>query len=300
MAGPNWTVPGLDAAWCAAPVLADSLSGRLVEQPVSPASVLKLPIALAAEAAIAAGDVDGMARVTLRPEHRTSGPVGMSLMADPVEMSVRDLVVPMLTISDNVATDALLKVVGVDRINSFTTALGLPLTAVTGDLAMTLDGVARDCGFSGYPQLAAHDPAVDGPPSESDLRAAIYMSAALDPGRGWRTTPAEMVALLRSVWRDEAAAPDVCARVRSLLGRQLTRNRIASGFGPGWAVAAKSGGLLGVVRNEVGVITAPDGESFAVAIFTRRQPDATPDPARTDAAIGRLARELVESLRRAR
>lgn len=53
------------------------------------------------------------------------------------------------------------------------------------------------------------------------------------------------------------------------MGNHLTRHRIASGFGPGMSVAAKSGGLMGIVRNEVGVITNPDGSAYVVAIFTR-------------------------------
>jgi beta-lactamase class A len=41
----------------------------------------------------------------MSPDRRTPGPVGISLMRDDVAMSVRDFVVAMLTISDNVAID---------------------------------------------------------------------------------------------------------------------------------------------------------------------------------------------------
>ena len=36
----------------------------------------------------------------------------------------------------------------------------------------------------------------------------------------------------------------------------------------GW-LAAKSGGLFGVMRNEIALIGYPDGKTYAVAIFTR-------------------------------
>jgi beta-lactamase class A len=81
------------------------------------------------------------------------------------------------------------------------------------------------------------------------------------------------------------------------MGRQLTRHRIAAGFGPDVAVAAKSGGLMGIVRNEAGVVTYPDRAAYAVAVFTRREPGTPVAPAAIDAAIGRTARELVERLR---
>lgn len=78
------------------------------------------------------------------------------------------------------------------------------------------------------------------------------------------------------------------------MGQQLTRHRIASGFGPGISVAAKSGGLMGIVRNEAGVVTGPDGTGYAVAVFTRREPGIDTDPAAIDARIGRIARTLVD------
>jgi beta-lactamase class A len=81
------------------------------------------------------------------------------------------------------------------------------------------------------------------------------------------------------------------------MAAQLTRHRIASGFGPDVTVAAKSGGLMGLIRNETGVVSFPDGEQYAVAVFTRCTPDATIDPARIDAGIGRIARVLVDQLR---
>jgi len=83
------------------------------------------------------------------------------------------------------------------------------------------------------------------------------------------------------------------------MGRQLTRHRIASGFGPDVTVAAKSGGLMGVVRNEAGVVTFADGKAYAVAVFTRRSPEVNTDPARIDAGIGRITRTLIDHLRSA-
>jgi beta-lactamase class A len=78
---------------------------------------------------------------------------------------------------------------------------------------------------------------------------------------------------------------------------QLTRHRIASGFGPDVTVAAKSGGLMGLVRNEAGVLTFPDQQRYAVAVFTRSTPATTTDPAHIDAGIGRTARALIDELR---
>lgn len=280
----------------AAPIGDDGGVGLRENEPVTPASVMKIQVALVAAEAIATGVLDGQQQRVLAPEQRTPGPVGISLLTDEVHMSIRDLIPQMLTISDNTATDTLMALVGLDRINDLTDALGLAGTRITSDLRTMLDDMAREAGFTDYPALAAHQP-TSGPPSLLQLRHRLHASAALDPARGSSTTAADTVRLLQAIWIDVAASPPACAAVRRAMAAQLTRHRIASGFGPDVTVAAKSGGLMGLVRNEAGVVSFPNGEQYAVAVFTRCAPDATVDPARIDAGIGRIARALVDQLR---
>jgi beta-lactamase class A len=259
--------------------------------------VAKVQVALAVEHAIASGRIDGQQLRILPPQRRTPGPVGVSLLRDEVRMSVRDLVTMMLTISDNVATDELIALAGLAQINDLTAGLGLTSTRLTSDLQTTLDAMAREAGFTDYPALAAHDPAVQ-PTPWKEIRHRLHHSAALDPARGWSTTAADTVRLLQTIWKDTAAAPAACAAVRRAMAQQLTRHRIAAGFGPEVTVAAKSGGLMGLIRNEAGVVNFPGRQRYAVAVFTRSAPDPTTDPALIDAGIGRIARVLIDELRR--
>lgn len=266
------------------------------DEPMTPASVMKIQVALAAAEAIATGALDGLDQRTLAPERRTAGPIGMSLLRDEVRMSVRDLIPQMLSISDNVATDELLSLVGLDRVNGLTTRLGLTGTRITGDLRSMLDDLAREAGFADYRAMDSHDPAA-GPPSIEEVRQRLHESATLDPARSSHTTAADTVRLLQVIWSDAGVSPQACATVRQAMGWQLTRHRIASGFGPDVAVAAKSGGLMGLVRNEAGVVTLPTGERYAIAVFTRNAPDPDLDPGRVDQGIGRIARALVSEIR---
>ena len=280
--------------------------GLQAGRPMSPASVSKIQIALAVEEAIVAGALDGRQQRILPAQPRTAGPTGVSLLRDEVRMSVRDLVTQMLSISDNVATDELIALVGFERVNQLTAGLGLTGTRITGDLRSLLDGMAREAGFGDYPAMAAHDPAA-GPPSLAQLRLTLHGSAALDPARSWSTTAADTVTLLQAIWTGTGAAPEearggrlhpaACAAVRETMAQQLTRHRIAAGFGPDVTVAAKSGGLMGLIRNEAAVVTFPDRQQYAVAVFTRSTPETTTDPARIDAGIGRVARVLIDELR---
>lgn len=263
---------------------------------VTPASTIKVPIAQAVLNAISAGDLDGRSRVLLSADHRTPGPVTVSLMDDDVEMSLRDLVTLSLTISDNPATDALTATVGVEAINRLLGDLKLESTWLRSDLNTILEEMAVEVGYANFDALMAveHRP---GEPTPDELRQRIAASAALDPTRGSRTTARDSVRLLQAIWIDEAGPADACETVRRGMNRQLTRHRIASGFPPGVSVAAKSGGLLGIVRNEIGVVTFPDGAGYAVGVFTRTDPSRRADARFVDAAVGTVAAEAVERLR---
>ncbi len=261
---------------------------------------MKIQVALTVENMIAAGTLDGCARLTMGRDGRTPGPVGISLLRDEVSMSVRDLVVQMLTVSDNAATDELLAIVGLDAVNHTTQELGMSRTRVVSNIGGMLDEMAVEVGYSNYRALAAHDPEVAGEQSEDELGLRLAASSTLDPQRGTRTTAEETVALLQSIWTDRAGPAAACAAVRRTMAQQLLKQRIASAFAPPLTVAAKSGGLAGVVRNEAGVVGYPDGSAYAVAVFTREPPRNPSTPAQIDAAIGRVARTLVDQLRAGR
>ena len=91
---------GILGAAYAAPVSGGPGVGVGDDDLVTPASVMKIQVALAIENAIRDGSVDGAERRALRPADRTPRPVGLSLIGDEVTMTVRDLVALMLTISD--------------------------------------------------------------------------------------------------------------------------------------------------------------------------------------------------------
>ncbi len=288
---------GLTGSAYAAPIGSPQGTGFREHELVVPASVMKVQVALTVENMIARGQLNGGAIRKVPTGPRTPGPTGMSLMRDQVHISVRDLVTAMMTISDNVATDDLISLVGLDAVNRTTFELGMERTRVASDLGQMLEDIAREVGFAGYAELAAHDPDVDGAPTTDEVAHRIGESRAMDPTQGTGTTAYEMVTMLQAIWTDQAGEVDACRNLRAIMARQLTRNRIASGFSAATSVSAKSGALFGIVRNEVGVVKFRDGAAFAVAIFTRSEHGNDSEPAEIDAAIGRVARMLVDELR---
>ncbi|HEV7963655.1 MAG TPA: serine hydrolase [Actinoplanes sp.] len=262
------------------------------DEPVVAASVFKVLVALEFFRQVDAGRLNPVERVDLRAGGSTPGPTGFSTFADDVSVSLRDLARMMLVVSDNAATDILLDRVGLPAVEATVAELGLTGTVITGSLQELLDSIGGDLGFAGWRDLQE----ADDPEVVAGLQRRLATVNAFVPEQTTRTTARDMTALLRLIWRDEAGPAQACAQVRRLMAAQVTRHRLAAGFPAEVRVSAKSGSLLGVVRNEIGVLEYPDGARYAAAVFTRAD-----EPHRNDseinAAIGTAAARGVRLLR---
>jgi beta-lactamase class A len=282
---------GCDGWLCALDVDGPGEVAHGADTVVVAASVFKVLVALEFFRRVGAGDLDGGERVRLGPAGRTPGATGFSTFADEVDVSLRDLVRMMLVVSDNAATDVVLDRVGLAAVNRTAASLGLAATVVQEPLRTVIASIATDAGFADWDDLqAATGP--DAPPEfVAEVRRRLATVRALVAERTIRTTARDMATLLRLIWRDEAGRP-----VRDLMAAQVTRHRLATAFDPDVRVAAKTGSLLGVVRNEIGVVTYPDGGRYAVAVFTRAH-EPYHGENEIDRAIGAAAATAIARLR---
>jgi beta-lactamase class A len=249
-------------------------------------SVYKMPLAVAYGRQVDAGVLDPRQRVTLPSQDRLPGPTGISQLRDEVSMSLRDLVVMMMSISDNAAADAVLHHVGAAAFDDTCRALGLFRTQLNDGAAGTLARLLAETGTesvdAAMARIADNDRAV--PPS-------VY-----DPAWATSTTPAEMARLLRAIWTDEAASPDACAFVRRTMGLQPWQHRLAAGFPYDEVALYGKTGTFGVMRHEAGVVELPDGRTYTAVVFTQAARADRRLP-RADAVIGATARAAIEHLR---
>jgi beta-lactamase class A len=95
------------------------------DEPCVAASVIKLCVMAEAFRARAAGTLDFDAPVTVRAEDKKPSCGALTYLHDGLEVTVRDLAVLMIILSDNTATNLLIDRLGTERINAFMTALGL-------------------------------------------------------------------------------------------------------------------------------------------------------------------------------
>lgn len=260
--------------------------GTAPDEPAVLASVVKVPLVLEFARQAAAGQLDPAERTVVRAADRLGG-TGTAGCADDVRMSLRDLALMALSVSDNTAADLLFRRVGTDTVQALVRELGLTRTQVLGGPRLLLESMLEDVGAADPAEFAQ----LYGTLPPERVRAL----RALDPAHTNSGTARDMTRLLSLLWTDRAGPPEVCARVRGLLGSQVSRQRLESGFPPEVAVAAKSGTLPGI-RNEIGVATYPDGARYAVAVLAATESLVTRRPD-LDAAIGAAARHTVSTLR---
>ncbi|WP_433356162.1 serine hydrolase [Microtetraspora malaysiensis] len=256
------------------------------DEPVVLASVFKIPVVLEYARQAAAGTLDRTERLTVTTADKDGG-IGTSGCADDVSLTLRDLAHFMMTMSDNAATDVLLRRVGLDNLHATLRGLGLERTRLIGGCAELLGSMVIELGLS-VENVSEED--LSGV-SEERIRAL----SVLDPERTTSGTPRETTTLLSKIWRDEAGPAEACAEVRKIMGNQVWPHRLSSGFGDEVKVSGKTGTLPGV-RNEAGVVEYPDGRRYAAAVYLRTDSLGFRLP-QADAAIGRAARMAIEHLR---
>lgn len=257
--------------------------GLTEHERVAIASVYKLPLALLWADLVERGDLDPASPVCLRAPDRVPGPTGIAMLLDDVTMSQRDVVRLMLAVSDNAAGDAVLALIGVDRVHHALEQLELPMALVRQGSAEETRSVMRDTGASSWTgsQQALADP-------DRAVGTSQY-----DPAYASAASAAELTRVVQLLWARTGAAHGL---VRDAMAHQAWRHRIGSGFPHDDVLVFGKTGSLGRLRHEVSVVQFPHEHPVAVTVLTRAVRPERHQP-RVDAAIGELARRAVTPLR---
>jgi beta-lactamase class A len=205
------------------------------------ASVIKVGLCCAALELVARGEADLAETLTLSPADERVPGGGILKQLELETLSLRDVVELTITLSDNVATNALVERCGVDRVNAYLASLGLVETRILGpiDFARTTHDVDGGIGIS---------------------------------------TPREQTMLLMALARGAILEPPLCEYLLDVLGRQHYQDQIPRWLG--WnpyaqyhgrdqvlTIANKTGELDGI-RADVGLVRHRERGTLAVAVFT--------------------------------
>lgn len=263
------------------------------DEPFPMASTYKVPIALTLFDLVDRGRIRLDSMITLGPAdlHPGSGQIS-HLLDDPgVSLSLVNLTELMLLISDNSATDLVLRAVGGGpAVNARLAALGVSGISVDRP---TVNLIADAIGVKELPAgpewtLARFDTIADA--VTDSVRRAARAAFYQDPRD--TATPRGMTQLLAKLWRQEALSPASTDRLVDVLFRVETGlQRIKGMLPPGIRVAHKTGSLSGVT-NDVGILELPgDAGHVALVVFVKQ---ATAPAATQEQAIAHIARAVYD------
>jgi beta-lactamase class A len=258
-----------------------------VNELVPLASVIKVPVALSVLDMIARGDLDPARAIRLEPTTSTLGPTGVAAFRFPAALAVADLVLQMLAVSDNAAADALLDIVGIDRVNADLQSWGCSEIRVRHRLHRMYECAAGAAG--GDFALALHLAIASEPTGR-------HVIETLDPAYANAGTPRALVDLLQRAWLDQVSTPAATAELRRLMAMQVFTHRLSSDLrADSVRVSGKTGTFLHL-RHEIGVVESNTGDRVAIAALTRSTREAT-IAHDIDLSIGAAGRTAFEALR---
>ena len=215
--------------------------GRRKDEPFPTASVIKVAVCCAVLQIVADGYARLGERLPLPPVGGRVAGGGILKQLEVEDISLRDAIELMITLSDNVATNVLLDRIGVDAVNVWLDGVGLEQTRLLGPVNF---------------QSITHD-----------LSGGIGVS-----------TPREQTKLLLGLARGELLTPELTEYLIGVLGRQHYQDQIPRWLP--WnpyaqyheaeqplTVANKTGELNGI-RADAGLLRHSSAGTVALAVFT--------------------------------
>lgn len=233
------------------------------------ASVIKIPMLALLLRDVQQGRVDWTARRRIDPANRVGGTGILCELNPDYEPTVEELATLMIVLSDNIATNEIMDIVGIERVNEFCRELGCPNTRL---MRKMLDFEAIKKGYNNY-------------------------MCAGETGR-----------LLVRIANEEFVNAEASRTIMRIMERQQCRNKLPALLPtiPNYAseevkrniqdgsvlVANKTGELVGI-QHDVGIFTLPGNRRYVMAVFTG---DLASDAAGIQ-TIAKLSRIVYDALK---
>ncbi len=252
------------------------------------ASTYKIPIMVEVFRRIEAGKFSLDDRVELTEAERTLGSGVLTLLSEGLKPTIKDLITLMIVLSDNQATDILLKKVGADHVTATMRTLGLKDLRVDRttfelirDYVTLFDERARDKSAK---EIMAMAQSREPQPERIAVAEREFSKIMKDVA-----SPRDMARLLDLIVRGEAAGRDSCRQMMTILRQQMFNQRLPR-YLPEAAGMAHKTGTIGSTTNDVGVMFVR-GRPIAIAVLTV---DKRAGRGEVEEQMGRLARVVYD------
>jgi beta-lactamase class A len=252
------------------------------------ASVYKVPIMVEVFRQIEAKKFSLDDRIELGDEHRTLGSGVLTLLSDGLKPTVKDLITLMIVLSDNEATDILLKKVGAENVTATMRSMGLNNVRVDRttfelirDYLGFIDETARGKTYTEIIVAPRTRQITSEQQAEAEREFAKVMKDV--------SSPRDMALLLEKIYKGEAAGKESCQMMMTILGRQMFNQRLPR-YLPESARMAHKTGTIGSTTNDAGIMFVR-GNPIAVAVFTVDKRTARGE---VEERMGRLTRVIYD------
>jgi beta-lactamase class A len=274
-------------------IVMDATTGQAVRindsRPYLMMSVFKAPVAAVVLSQVDAGRLRLDQTVTVGPADVVPGSaapsVGARAKAGAVQVTVQELLEGAVSKSDNTAVDVLIRLLGGPQVpHQWLRQHGLGGMHIDTDergLSAMFDGVKP----GGKPP--AHE-------TKSAERARLQAGYdAVMQGKVNTTTLDAAATFLTRLQAGELLSPASTQRLLAMMTAQTIPNRIRAGLPAVYGFADKTGTAFGgpddrmAARNDIGIVTAPDGTRWVVAAFLTDAPTTSDKANPWFAEIGR-------------
>jgi beta-lactamase class A len=255
------------------------------------ASTFKVPIAVQLLTRVDRGELklDQMIDIKQSDLHPGSGTLADLFNKGGLALSVRNLMELMLLISDNSATDVMLRTAGgAEAVTARMRALGIEGINVNRSTAQLISDWV---GVSNLPPEDQWQPSLFQSlyaavkPDEQRAAAKRFASDTRDT-----STPDGMAALLERIYRKDMLKIESADLLLDIMRRCRTGEARLRGLLPQGTEIAHKTGTIGGSTNDVGIVTLPDSAGHvAIAVFVK---SSEKDVAARERAIAEIARAV--------
>ena len=261
--------------------------------PMNTLSVIKIPIMAKVFRDHAEGRLDLDARHTVEADDMRRGSGLIQTFAPGLEPTLRGLVTQMIITSDNTATDMVIDLVGMERVNEMLAVNGYEQTRLkhTTHRLFLETWIRTDDAFA---SLSEREVFERGFPADEDAAARSFGIEGDSTIWLGRTTAREMGRLLEQILQGELAGRAASDEMVEILSRQFYTTRLPRMVRfQGVGVAHKTGDWPPHAGNDVGILFY-DGGPAIISVFTNQNRG---DFFELEETLGLIAQEIVEAWR---
>src|SRR3990170_368078 len=243
---------GVKATWDGAEIYVEP------DRPFPTASVFNIPVLIELLLQAEEGRLSLDERVTVTEALKSPGSGVLKELSSSPGLSLSDLAMLMIIISDNTATDILVQRVGTAAINRRLASWGFAVTRVPMDCRRLLF------------EMAGRPDGPFTPEARVEVEKILRTRERAFTGRAYAdadnnlTTPREMIRLLEMLVTDRPLSPRVREQALFYMRKQQIRDRLPLHLPPDTDVAHKTGSIGGV-RNDAGIMFVPRGPVLVCA-----------------------------------